>query len=56
MRDFLKVLAVGLILAAAVPVPQAEAAGNRLLPTAQNPQKPETCRPRWPYVVLTCVA
>lgn len=56
MRDVFRILAVGLLLAGTVPVRQAEAAGgNRLLPSAQNPQKPETCRPKWPYVLLTCV-
>lgn len=57
MRDCLNILMVGLVLAASMPVSTAQAAGaSRVLAHAQVPSKAETCKPKWPYVVLTCVA
>lgn len=56
MRNLFTILTVGLVLAGTLPLPQAQAAGEGMRPQAQNPQRPQTCRPKWPYVQLSCVA
>ena len=45
-------------LACLVPMPVEAASVGRTLHRAPEAtsQAPRTCRPRWPYIVLTCVA
>lgn len=58
MRGCFKILMVGLVVAGTLPVPAAQAAGkNRVLAREQVvPAKGDTCKPKWPYVMLICVA
>ena len=51
------ILAATLLVTAAFPASAARTAGpNRVLAREPWPAKGEPCRPRWPYVVLTCHA
>ncbi|MCE4223467.1 hypothetical protein HCU64_06865 [Methylobacterium sp. C25] len=57
MNKSLKVIVAGLVLAGTVSVPVAHAAKSpRELARTEVPAKADTCKPKWPYIVLTCVA
>ncbi|GLS42544.1 hypothetical protein [Methylobacterium brachythecii] len=57
MNKSLKVTVAALVLAGTVSIPMAQAAtSKRELARTEAPAKAETCRPKWPYIVLTCVA
>ena len=57
MSKSLRILAACLFLIGAVSTSTARAtSANRDIARSQAPGKGDTCRPKWPYVTLTCVA
>lgn len=63
MREYLTILAVGLALSFSGAILAAQAAeakgaepGARASERTEVTPKAATCRPKWPYIVLTCNA
>ncbi|GEP09994.1 hypothetical protein [Methylobacterium gnaphalii] len=57
MNKIVRTVIAALVLAGTASIPVAEAAASKgKSARTEAPAKAETCRPKWPYIVLTCVA